>query len=201
MRQWQREELLLKQTELIIQLIQQQAGLAMPVAFAAPSLPVPGLPAAPPIPSPSLPVEKSLVIPLIDLDVLDVIGEGSSAIVYAGKLYDQDAAIKKLRQLTPEGRAELFREATILTRLKGVNVVRCYGVCIEPGNECLIMENMQGGSLLTYLLDSTKPLSPLAQTGAGAAAGSYRDVRNSLGVVSRSAALRPPQPIVLPSLL
>jgi tRNA A-37 threonylcarbamoyl transferase component Bud32 len=157
-RQQQRDEFLQQQLASIRENLARLPFLAAPPII-APGLPVAGAPA----PSPTLPVDKSLIIPLVELDMLDVIGEGTSAIVYAGKLYGEDVAIKKLRQLTPETRAELFREATILARLKGVNVVRCYGVCIEPGNECLIMENMQGGSLFTYLLDSSKPLSPQLQ--------------------------------------
>ena len=105
----------------------------------------------PPTPVAKLPVDRNLIVKLSDLDVMGVIGEGSAATVYAGKLYDVDVAIKYLKKLTPESRQDLFREANLLSRLRGESIVRCLGVVIEEGQECLILELMHGGSLQAYL--------------------------------------------------
>lgn len=115
------------------------------------------------IAKPALPIDKNLIINLADLDIMGVIGEGSNATVYAGKLYDMDVAVKMLRNPTPQLVKELYREATILARLKGDNTVRCHGVCIEEGRECLVMELMHNGSLNNYLADMTKLLTPELQ--------------------------------------
>ena len=116
--------------------------------------------ASPPQTPVRLPLEKSLIIPLAELEILDVIGDGSKATVYKGKFYSQDVAVKKLKQLTHEGRQELFREATLLARLKSPQIIKVIGACIEEGKECLVMELMQGGSLQEYLTRSATALAP-----------------------------------------
>jgi serine/threonine protein kinase len=112
--------------------------------------------AAPEQPKPRFPVDKSLIVKLADLDILGYIGEGNNATVYAGKLYGMDVAIKKLKNPTPQLLQELYREATILSRLKSDSIIRCHGVCLEEGEECLITELMHGGSLKTNLAEPTQ---------------------------------------------
>jgi len=87
------------------------------------------------------------------------IGSGKFGFVYKGKYSGKDVAIKVVKNAIIDDIEKLFREAHNLNRSKGPNVMEIYGVCIEPGFECIVMELLPNGSLEDYIQQSNEIIS------------------------------------------
>ena len=101
----------------------------------------------------------NLVIPYEKLLRTGPLGAGSFSTVYRGRYQGRDVAIKKLFDKPLKGALidEMRREAGIMLQLPHPNIVRLYGIVLEP-ECCIVLEFMQNGSLY-MLLQSDKPLS------------------------------------------
>jgi len=83
----------------------------------------------------------------------DILGEGSFGIVKKAAWQYTDVAVKELRltSLTEEATEEFRHEAQHHGNLRHPNIVTLYGVCMEPGHYCMVMELMPEGSLYKLL--------------------------------------------------
>ena len=78
-------------------------------------------------------------------------GSGNFGEVFRGSLNNTtNVALKILRD--PNYSGEFYREATIASHLKHENIVQFIGICKELN--CIILELMEGGQLLSYLRTS-----------------------------------------------
>lgn len=91
-----------------------------------------------------------------ELKIDQVIGEGGFGTVYRGVWEGMDVAIKQLRleALGHDPLQEFFQEAKIMHRCRHPNIVLFFALCIEPGKNSLIMEQLPKGSLYKNLSDS-----------------------------------------------
>ena len=94
------------------------------------------------------------------LNVGDALGEGAFGTVYRGNWQSIDVAIKQLHlKPLPEHLVQDFEsEANIMSQCQFPNIVRLYGVCVEPGHYSMIMEYMHKGSLYHVLRHRDEPL-------------------------------------------
>ncbi|XP_078607831.1 mixed lineage kinase domain-like protein [Branchiostoma floridae x Branchiostoma japonicum] len=102
-----------------------------------------------------------------DISLKEEIGKGTFGTVYLAIYNGRQVAVKKLgfedypwRLPEPARilRESVLKEAAIMQQIQTENVVRLFGVCLEPENYIIVMEYMPGGSLLNLLLSNT-PLS------------------------------------------
>eukprot|EP01119_Soliformovum_irregulare_P003488 TRINITY_DN1406_c0_g2_i2.p2 TRINITY_DN1406_c0_g2~~TRINITY_DN1406_c0_g2_i2.p2 ORF type:complete len:342 (-),score=110.26 TRINITY_DN1406_c0_g2_i2:35-1060(-) len=93
-------------------------------------------------------VELSTVM-LKDVRVEKKIGSGAFGEVYLGTWSGNQVALKKMVDHDSE---EFLNEVATLSRVKHVNIVQYYGICIEDGVQWIVMEYMSGGSLHSLLL-------------------------------------------------
>lgn len=103
------------------------------------------------IPAPTSP----LMIPNSNIILGDELGSGEFGSVLRGKWNSPsgqiDVAIKTLRpEALGSGESEFLREADVMGKLQHKNVVRLYGVCLQP-SLMIIQELVPLGSLLDYL--------------------------------------------------
>jgi Protein tyrosine and serine/threonine kinase/Sel1 repeat len=97
-------------------------------------------------------ISKSLLIPFHELDIDELLAEGSFGRVYYGRWHEQEVAIKQLEgQLTPAQEHEFVREVRIMSQLRCKYIVELFAVCFEPSRACIVMEYMGKDSLFTYL--------------------------------------------------
>jgi len=90
-------------------------------------------------------------IPLSEVDLYEVIGQGSYGSVYKGKYHNKTVAVKKIKPGIFRARHELekfCREIQILCELNHPNVIGFVGACAkEPSQLCIMTEYAKGGSL------------------------------------------------------
>ncbi|ESW28851.1 hypothetical protein PHAVU_002G023400 [Phaseolus vulgaris] len=80
------------------------------------------------------------------------LGTGAFGTVYAGKLHnDEWVAIKKLRQRDTNSADQVMNEIKLLTSVSHPNLVRLLGCCVEKGEQILVYEFMQNGTLSQHL--------------------------------------------------
>ncbi|MFA6409367.1 MAG: protein kinase [Gammaproteobacteria bacterium] len=81
------------------------------------------------------------------------LGAGGFGIVHRGTWKGTPVAVKTLiaRTMNNDTLNEFRRETEIMATLQHPNIVRLYGVCLEPGHNSMVMEYMQHGSLLDFL--------------------------------------------------
>ncbi|XP_020216487.1 wall-associated receptor kinase-like 14 [Cajanus cajan] len=80
------------------------------------------------------------------------LGTGAFGTVYAGKLHnDEWVAIKKLRQRDTNSVDQVMNEIKLLSSVSHPNLVRLLGCCIEKGEQILVYEYMQNGTLSQHL--------------------------------------------------
>ncbi|CAJ1929843.1 unnamed protein product [Sphenostylis stenocarpa] len=81
-----------------------------------------------------------------------MLGTGAFGTVYAGKLHnDEWVAIKKLRQRDTNSADQVMNEIKLLSSVSHPNLVRLLGCCIEKGEQILVYEYMQNGTLSQHL--------------------------------------------------
>jgi serine/threonine protein kinase len=98
------------------------------------------------------PIDPHFAIPYFDIMFDSVIGKGSFGTIYLGRWCEQPVAIKALEgQLTPEDWQQFIREVNIMSRLRNRSITQFYGVCLESGRVCLVMEYMPKSSLYDVL--------------------------------------------------
>jgi serine/threonine protein kinase len=113
-------------------------------------------------PQPESPIDPHFAISFFDIMCDGIIGKGSFGTVYSGRWCEQPVAVKALEgQLTPEDWQQFIREVNIMSRLRNKSITQFYGVCLESGRVCLVMEYMPRGSLYDVL--SKTVLSPEQQ--------------------------------------
>ena len=97
-------------------------------------------------------------VPIIDYQSLIIdesdepLGKGSFGVVWKGRWYEVDVAVKCLHinKLTKQEKKAFVKEVNILASLGNhINIVRLHGCCLEP--PALVMEYVQLGNL-NYLL-------------------------------------------------
>mmetsp|Transcript_24869 Transcript_24869/g.48934 ORF Transcript_24869/g.48934 Transcript_24869/m.48934 type:complete len:905 (-) Transcript_24869:80-2794(-) len=72
-----------------------------------------------------------------------IIGNGASGVVHEGSYFDQEVAVKKLHahiEADPNAVVDFENEAEIWKKLTFQNILQLYGVSLEPGNLCMVME-------------------------------------------------------------
>jgi len=80
------------------------------------------------------------------------LGTGAFGTVYAGKLHnDELVAIKKLRQRDTNSADQVMNEIKLLSSVSHPNLVRLLGCCVEKGEQILVYEYMQNGTLSQHL--------------------------------------------------
>ncbi|KAF7808657.1 putative receptor-like protein kinase [Senna tora] len=86
----------------------------------------------------------------------DNIGEGGSGSVFKGRLKDgTEIAVKKLSNMTPQGKMEFLKEAEVLTGSQHRNVVKLLGYCAHNNAYFLVYEFLPY-SLSQFLSSSNK---------------------------------------------
>ncbi len=90
-------------------------------------------------------------IPLKSITFDKEIGRGAFAIVYKGIWQYHPVAIKKIFSHQPHILSSLQEEIRQMLQLRHPNIVSLYGFCSSIGNECIVMELCEQGSLDTYL--------------------------------------------------
>lgn len=98
------------------------------------------------------PISEKLLVPFYDLKIDGLLAEGSFGKVYKGRWLEQEVAIKRLeRDLTEAERREFLSEVHIMKQLRSEYVMPLYAVCDEPKRHCIVMKNMEQGSLRSVL--------------------------------------------------
>lgn len=84
------------------------------------------------------------------------IGAGSFGEVFSGTFRGKKVAIKKLASIDDLKWNEFAHELSIMCTLRHPSIVLFMGACLEPGNQCLVMEMCEHGSLYDYLHDTSQ---------------------------------------------
>lgn len=79
------------------------------------------------------------------------LGVGAYGTVYAGTLNNEQVAIKKIRHIDTYGMDQVMNEIKLLSSVSHPNLVRLLGCCIEKGEQILVYEFMQNGTLFQHL--------------------------------------------------
>ncbi|KAK4874123.1 hypothetical protein RN001_013483 [Aquatica leii] len=84
-----------------------------------------------------------------EIELIQIVGEGSFGVVYRGIWKDKDVAVKNI---TTEAERKAFTvEVRQLSRVDHDNIVKLYGASTKGPNICLVMEYAEGGSLFNVL--------------------------------------------------
>lgn len=104
----------------------------------------------------SIPIIKSTAL---TINYTRKLGEGSFGVVYEAGWLKKTVAVKKLRagHLSDDVLASFQEEAQRHGILRHPNILSLYGVCVEPGEYCIVIALMTKGSL-DRLLHSTEAL-------------------------------------------
>lgn len=107
------------------------------------------------------PAAHSQSIPLADLELGRVIGQGAFGKVHEGRWRGRAVAIKLLicQDLRHDIMRELESEVKIMSVLRHPNICRLLGACMEPQHRALVVELSQRGSLWSVLRNSRRSLT------------------------------------------
>jgi len=94
------------------------------------------------------------VIALDDIILTDVLGSGRNSQVYKATWKNKNVALKVAT--SPTAIDELKREADISSLLSHPNVSKLLGVCEDEDTFCLAHEYCEGGSLQSFMRDTSK---------------------------------------------
>jgi hypothetical protein len=102
-------------------------------------------------------VPEDWLVPHSQIRMTDtVLGRGSHGVVRLVHWNRQELASKELTIAThdsAQAKKVLLREARALAKVRHENIVRLWGVCIQPGSMCILMEYCSRGSVLKALHD------------------------------------------------
>ena len=117
--------------------------------------------------------------------IVDILGAGSMAIVYAAhdRTLDRRVALKLLRSEDPEHQARLAREGRVMARLAHPNVLAVHDVGTIDGRMFLTAELVTGQDVATWLRAEPRSWREIAGVFAQAARGLA--VAHAAGVVHR----------------
>jgi len=99
------------------------------------------------------------VINFPEIQIFEMIGDGTVANVYKGLYKGNEVAIKIMKNASLDDVELLFREAYYLNKIKANNVIGCYGICVFPKKECIVLQYINGGSLEQVLYNPHESLS------------------------------------------
>ena len=108
------------------------------------------------------------------LEILEPLGSGASASVFRALYGENEIAVKSMdfQELTLEVIRNFCKEAILSFKLKHRNIVRFYGVCLQPPNMFLAYEFCKQGSLRAFLDSNVRlPTNVRVQLAMDAAAG------------------------------
>lgn len=95
-----------------------------------------------------------------DLKRIKSLGEGSFGVVYQGTYRGKPVAIKQLSGISSSAVGDFFREASLMLSIPAhKNVVQMIGMCQEQNSFSLVMELVDGGSLVTMLEKTLRTFS------------------------------------------
>jgi hypothetical protein len=99
-----------------------------------------------------------LLIPFSEITLGKELGKGGFGVVYRGERHGEDVAVKKLlcQTMNEATKQDFMNEASIMLRLQHGNIVRLYGISLEP--YAMVIEFLERGSL-DRTLYSEEPLS------------------------------------------
>jgi len=98
--------------------------------------------------------ERLLFIEYSQLEIGDVLGEGSFGVVYKCRWKGVEVAFKQLKNPAPDQIEELKREAKLMIdMLPHPNVLKFYAMCLGPPHIGIITEYVNYGSLKDLLVD------------------------------------------------
>ncbi|XP_010465026.1 PREDICTED: serine/threonine-protein kinase HT1-like [Camelina sativa] len=106
-------------------------------------------------------ISTDLLVDIEDVSIGEVIGEGSSSIVYKGlfrRIFPVSVKIfqpKRTSAVSFELKKKFEREVLLLSRVRHENIVQFIGACIEP-QLMIITELMEGNTLQKFML-TTRP--------------------------------------------
>jgi tRNA A-37 threonylcarbamoyl transferase component Bud32 len=104
-------------------------------------------------------LDQAWLIDYDDLYFIDILGKGTSSVVYKGTFKGQEVAIKVLRLETQIRDLEDFKkELEVLSFLRSPYVVHFLGATLEP-KLCMVLEYCPKGSLFQYLHDTKNKLT------------------------------------------
>ncbi|RNA08541.1 serine threonine- kinase STY46-like isoform X1 [Brachionus plicatilis] len=96
-----------------------------------------------------------------EVDLKEEIGDGSYAVVYRANYTNKIVAVKKFDGSCPTSCKKQFEnEINILGKLNHQNVIKLFGFCDHRNNNFLVLEYMEGGSLLDLLVSNEKIIYP-----------------------------------------
>lgn len=93
-----------------------------------------------------------------DLKREEVVNNAGPVIVSHGKYKGQDVTINKFKDIDDKTFKKIVER---FIRLPHEDIVRCYGACIEKGDECIVFEYMAKGSLDSILVQQKEKFSTL----------------------------------------
>nr|CCA23310.1 protein kinase putative [Albugo laibachii Nc14]CCA24354.1 protein kinase putative [Albugo laibachii Nc14] len=107
------------------------------------------------------PLAHSENIPVSDLELGRVIGQGAFGKVHEGRWRGRAVAIKVLicQDLRHDIMKELESEVRIMSVLRHPNICRLLGACMDPQHRALVVELSQRGSLWSVLRNSRRSLT------------------------------------------
>ena len=89
-----------------------------------------------------------------DVEILEVLGEGSFGQVCKGRYQHEFVAVKKLKNvsaLSPKAVDQFKREAAVMQKLNHPFVIHIWGMCTDPANAFICVELAERGTLKSYL--------------------------------------------------
>jgi len=95
-------------------------------------------------------VEHWLIQPS-DVSIENIIGEGSTAVVYSGAWRGKPIAIKELYAMSEDKAMAFQRELSVLIKAQHKNIVQFFGLVSEVSPIRLVLEFCNGGSLFDLL--------------------------------------------------
>ena len=104
---------------------------------------------------------KNMIDKIDDYTINATLGDGSSALIY--RVYDPErmaqVALKVFNEDVEE-LADIEREGTVHQQLEHPNIPRCYGYISSEDSKYIVMEYVNGKTLLQMLQERNKPFSP-----------------------------------------
>jgi len=103
----------------------------------------------------------AVAIPASEITCGEFIAGGSFGAIFKGKYSGATVALKYINKTTKKHRAALMKEYKTLNKLPyHKNVLQILGYCDEPGNECLVLDFIDGPSLFSMIQEISDRILP-----------------------------------------